>query len=530
MTLNIQTEQDEQRQLLMTIEVPEERVEKQMRQTARRLGRDAAIPGFRKGKVPYPVLLKRLGRDALRGEAIEDMLQGVFEEAIKEVDPDIYAQASFDDMEMEPLVLKFTIPLTPEVDLGTYRDLRKEIEPVEIQDEAVEEALEAARVRHAVVEEVERAVEASDLATISGKGELVLLDEGDDEEDAGDEDTEDTAVDDTVIFDTESMELLMDSDKLFPGTPFVENIIGMNIGDEKEFEFTFPEDFEDEELAGKDAIFSITVLSVKSRELPELNDELASEEGHESLEAMRESIYKNLVESAEQQAQNDLIEDTITMILEEAEATLVYPPAAVESEIDGRIESFRQQVTQSGWEWEDYLKLQGGSEDNLREDFREGAEESVQRQLVIRQFVFDEKLRITDEDIDTQLDKQLADFGDNEELSSSMRDFYKQGYGLEMISSQILMDKVHERMVAILSGEAPDLAELEAAEEAESEESDAEVEEVAEENEADVEEVEETEDAAAEADEADVEEPEDTAVEVVEEEIETAVEETSEKE
>ena len=104
MTLNIKTEQDDQRQLLMTIEVPEERVEKQMRQTARKLGRDAAIPGFRKGKVPYPVLLKRVGRDALRTEAGEDMLQAVFEEALKEVDPDIYAQASFDNMELNPLV------------------------------------------------------------------------------------------------------------------------------------------------------------------------------------------------------------------------------------------------------------------------------------------------------------------------------------------------------------------------------------------------------------------------------------------
>lgn len=476
MTLNIQTEQDDQRQLLMTIEVPEERIEKQMRQTARRLSRDAAIPGFRKGKVPYPVLLKRLGREALRAEAVEDMLQGVFEEALKEVEPDIYAQASFEDMELEPLVLKFTIPLTPEVDLGSYRELRKEVEAVAVQDEAVEEALESVRMRHAAVEEVERAVEAGDLVTIAGKGELVLVDEGEDAEEGDEaaEDGEDTAVDDTVIFDTEGLELLMDSDKLFPGTPFVENIIGMNIGDEREFEFTFPEDFEEEELAGKDAIFNISILTVKSRELPELTDEFASEEGHESLEAMRESIYKNLLKSAEQQAQNDLIEDTITMILEEANAKLVYPPAAVESEIDGRIESFKQQVTQSGWQWEDYLKLQGGSDDTLRDDFREAAEESVKRQLIVRQFVFDEKLHITDEDIDAKLDEQLASFADNEDLSKSMRDFYKQGYGLEMISSQILMDKVYERMAAILSGEAPDLAELEADEEAEAEEVEAE--------------------------------------------------------
>lgn len=504
MTLNIQTEQDDQRQLLLTIEVPEERVAKQMRQTARKIGRDAAIPGFRKGKVPYQVLIKRIGAEALRTEAVEDMLQKVFEEAMKEVDPEIYAQAAFDNMELEPLVLKFTIPLTPEVELGEYRDLRKEIEPVEVKDEAIEEALEAARTRHQVVEEVERAAEAGDMVTIAGKGELIVDDDDAEEDEEGEEDAEETAVDDTVIFDTESMELLMESDKLFPGTPFVENIVGMNIGDEKDFEFTFPEDFEDEELAGKEAMFNISVLIVKNRELPELDEELATEEGHESVEAMRESTRKNLVESAEQQAQNDIIEDTITMILEDANVTIVYPPAAIETEIDNKIESFKQQVTQSGWEWEDYLKLQTGSEESLRDDFREAADEAVKRQLVIREFVFAEKLTVEEEDIDAKLDEQFASFGDNEELGASMRDFYKQGYGLEMISSQILMDKVYGRMVAVLSGEAPDLAELEAAAEAK------ENEEV--EVEADI--VETTEEAVAETED-------ETATETVDEEVET---------
>ena len=156
MTLNIQTEQDDQRQLLMTIEVPEERVEKQMRQTARKLAKEVNIPGFRKGKAPYPVMLKRLGRDVLRTEAVEDMLQTVFTEALDEVNPDVFAPANFDDMEMEPLVLKFTIPLTPEVTLGNYRELRKEIESVEITEEAIAEALERIQTQHEQLEDVER--------------------------------------------------------------------------------------------------------------------------------------------------------------------------------------------------------------------------------------------------------------------------------------------------------------------------------------------------------------------------------------
>lgn len=471
MTLTIQTEQDEQRQLLMTIEVPEDRVQKQMRLTARKLAGQANVPGFRKGKAPYHVIVQRVGKEVLRSEAIEELLQPVFEEALEEVNPDIYAQAQFDDMELEPLVLKFTIPLTPEVELGDYRSIRKEIEPASVTDEALEEALENARARHQELEEVERAVAEGDLVVISGKGELIIEEsEAEEESEAAaeesDEETaeaEDDTPIETTLFDTERLELVMDSSKLFPGTDFVANLVGLELGDTKEFNITFPDDFEDEEIAGKEATFAIEILQVQNRILPELDDELAKEEGFESLEDMREKTLENLKEAAEAQAQNDMIEGMIDDVLEMA--TLVYPPAAVEQEIDGRVENFKNQVTRSGWEWEDFLKLQSISEDKLRDDFRENAAEAVERQLVLRQIVLNEKIQINDEDLDAKIEERIASFGDNETLANSMRDYYKQGAGFDMLSSEILIDKVAERIKDILSGNAPDLAELEAEDE-----------------------------------------------------------------
>jgi len=340
-TLKIQTEQDDQRQLLMTIEVPEDRVEKQMRQTARKLGKEVSIPGFRRGKVPYPVLLKRLGRDALRTEAVEDMLQSVFSEALDEVDPDIYAPANFDDMEMEPLVLKFTIPLTPEVTLGNYRELRMEIEKVEITEEAIAEALERIQTQHQQLEEVERAVEVSDMVTLSGKGELLPAAEDEDEAEEADdpetaeaeseaEETEPENPEDNVIFNSENVDLVMEAKQLFWGEDFVNNIVGMSAGDEKTFNITFPEDFEEEELAGREATFTINVLNVRSRNLPELDDELAKLEGtFETLDDLRASITEELQKNAESEAKNELIEGMIDDLLEDA--TLIYPPAAVEA-------------------------------------------------------------------------------------------------------------------------------------------------------------------------------------------------------
>lgn len=503
MTLKIQTEQDDQRQLLMTIEVPEDRVETQMRQTARKLAKEVNIPGFRKGKAPYPVMLKRLGRDVLRTEAVEDMLQTVFTEALDEVDPDIYAPANFDDMEMEPLVLKFTIPLNPEVTLGNYRELRKEIESVEITEEAIAEALERIQAQHELIEDVERPVEFGDKVTLSGKGELLPTAEDAEDEEAADEaetaeseaenseseaeaeETDTKTPDDNIIFNSESVDLIMDAKQIFWGEEFVNSVVGMLAGDEKTFNITFPEDFEDEELAGREATFTINVLNVRSRTLPAVDDELAKLEGtFETVEELRESIREELQRNAENEAKNALIEGMIDDLL--GDATLVYPPAAVDAEIDGMMNNFKNQVTRAGWSWEDFLQLQSSQEEQLRENFREGAEEQLRRQLALRQFIMDEKLRVTEEDIEAMIDKRVSQFGDNEALLKGMRDYYRSGPGFDMLSSEVLMDKAYERIEAVLTGNAPDLAELEAelakleaeveADTAESETSEAEVE------------------------------------------------------
>ena len=469
MTLTVHTEEDDQRQLALTVEVPEEDVQKAMRQAARKLAGEVRVPGFRKGKAPYSVIVARVGEDYLRSEAIDAMVQPSFEEALEEIDVIPYAQPSLDDIEPQPLVYKFTVPLEPTVALNeAYRELRKDIEAVAISDEAIDAALEQARVRHQVVEPVERAVEAGDLISMSGKGIVMVpvvldVEEGEQEEEAVVELKEET------LFNEEQIELLMDDEVLFPGTPFVENILGLSAGDEASFSFSFPEDFDEAELAGREASFEITVLDVKSRTLPELDDELAKLEGdYETLDELREALLTNLRTQAESEAKNELIEGMIDDLVENV--TVVYPPAAVEIEIDGLVDNMKQQMERSGWIWEDYLKMQGLNDVTVRDGFRENAEKSLTRRLVLRQFIFDEKLTVDAEDVDAKIEERLADFGDNEDLRASMRQYFTTGYGLDMMSSEILMDKVAKRAEAIYVGEAPDLAELEAAAEAADEE------------------------------------------------------------
>jgi trigger factor len=503
-TLKIQTEEDDKRQLKMTVEVNEARVEKEMRKAARRLARDIHVPGFRPGRAPYRVILRRVGRDSLRAEVAEELVQPVLEEAVEQVEAELSAPPQLDDIDMEPLVFSFTVPLAPKVELGSYRDMRKEIEPVAISDEAIDEALEQIRVRHQVIEEVDRPAQAGDLVTVAGAGSYAPSDDEDvtdqeslDSEELGDnevleqapaddgatdeaqlppgdeetgsaagEESElvDSPEDDEVelpshgtIFDEESIDLLLDDEKLFAGTPFVENLLGLSSGDETNFSFQFPDDFEDDSLAGKLGTFDITVLNVKSRELPELDDDLAEMEGgHESLEELRQATSDRLKEQAEAQAKNDLIEGMIDDLL--PQATFVYPPALVENEIDGMVESFKRQITQSGWEWDDFMRLQGDSTDSVRDGFRERAEESLRRRFALRQFILEESLTVDEEDVEAAIDERVKDMGDNEEFKASMADFYRSGSGLDMISSDILMDKAHARIEAILSGNAPDLS------------------------------------------------------------------------
>ncbi len=477
MTLTIHSQEDEQRQLKLTVEVAEERVEKAMQQMARKLARDLQFPGFRKGKVPYQVVVRRIGREALRLETVEEITQDIFVETLEQGQIEPYAQPTLDNMELEPLVLKFTVPLSPVVKLGDYRAIRKEIEPVVVTEEAVDEALERLQNRRQKLEAVERPAELGDMVMLSWSGKLVKPTvTGDvattDETPVGEGETAESApetADDTEIFRAHEQDFLLDSFKLFPGTTFVEKIIGATAGEEKHFTIAFPEDYEDSELVGKEATFSVTVNGVKSREVPVLNDEFAQGEGdYATLADLRQVLLGDLEKAAEADINEKLLDGVVDDLLQEAE--LVYPPAAVEAEVADMLENFKNQVTRSGWQWDDFLKLQNETEDGLRNNFKETAVNRLRRRLVLQQFIADEKLRITPEDLEAAIEKRIGGFK-KEDFQKDMREYYHNNeYARNMVLTEALMSKVYDRTRAVVSGNAPDLTEEVETETAETEE------------------------------------------------------------
>jgi trigger factor len=249
----------------------------------------------------------------------------------------------------------------------------------------------------------------------------------------------------------------------------VANLTGMEVGDAGEFTITFPEeepylpDDEDDTsaLAGKQAQFSVTILDVKSRYLPPLDDELAQAEGdYETLAELRDHVRAELQKRAEQEARSALFDEMMDDLLEGAE--LVYPPTLVAEELDDMIENLKSQVTRAGWRWEDYVKLQSKTEELLREEWQERAEQKVRRSLILRQFIRDEYIDLDQDEIQASISDRFAGL-DDEGVSQQVRDFFQSGEGLSMVANDLLMDKVYERISDIVTGSAPDLEALAAA-------------------------------------------------------------------
>ncbi len=455
MSLTIHTEEMEKRQLAMTIEVDEARVTGEMKRVARKLAKDVRIPGFRPGKAPLQVILKRFGEEGVRTQAVEEMLQDVLVEALEESQVEPYVRPTLDDMEISPKVtFKLTIPLAPEVTLGDYRAIRKEIEPVAISEEAVDEAIERLRQSKATTEEVDRPAQAGDLIKIAGKGTIVPVADGDEAD----------ANADNVIFDSaDGLEFVLDPEVTFAGTGFVDELIGLSTGDQKSFSIRYPDDYEVSDFAGREASFDVTVLNLQVREVPEIDEEFLQSAGFDTVDALREQYREDLETQAGEEQKSKVMEEWIDEL--SALATLNYPPAAIEEELDESLENLKKQVQSYGWEWSDYVRSQNISENDLREGWREDATRNFERAIVLREFIRAEKLKIGEEELDAMVDTQMSRFGQlDDEMKQAMRNVFLSPEGVQRMANDIMVDKAYERITSILGGSAPDLDALEAGE------------------------------------------------------------------
>ena len=227
--LTVTTDALEGCEVMMTVEVDEKQTDKLLKSAARRIARQVRIPGFRPGKAPYRVIVQRFGEDVIREEALDDLSKSVFEQALEQADVEPYAPAQLEDVSWDPLMMKVRVPVAPVVDLGHYRAMRMEVEPVDVSEAELDEGLEELQDEYATWNSVERPAQLGDLMTMAVK------------EQVGDE----------TLAENENVEFELtevDEDRESPDltTP----LIGLSVSEESEFSVTYPERVQDPRYAG----------------------------------------------------------------------------------------------------------------------------------------------------------------------------------------------------------------------------------------------------------------------------------------
>jgi trigger factor len=431
--LKIERQDLEDRQIQLTVEMDDDRLERAMRSAAKRLGKNSKIAGFRPGKAPYDVLLRRFGEDVIFEETLENLGQEAYREALEKSEIDPFAPGTLDEVvSRQPLTLRYTVPLAPEVDLGSYRDLRVPYDEPTIEDEAVDQVMENLRERQALIEPVERPAELGDVVVVDVAATI-----------SNDEEEE-------TLLDDKGVSILVDEETNWPFPGIAEFLIGLEGDDEKSFEYTFPEDYKNESMRSQQATFEIRCLEVKSRFVPEWSDDLAKSIGdYESLLDLRINVRKDLNDEAIRLAETNYGREIVDKVVEGA--SVAYPPILLQQEISDMLRELEDRLRMQNLSLEDYLKIEDKTEEEIIEEITPSAKERLRRGLVLSELVSIENIEVNDADVDAEIDRYMERFEDKSEQTRKILDNPESRH---RIALDLLSDKAIKRLIAIASGEA----------------------------------------------------------------------------
>lgn len=420
----VKTEQVEKNLVKLTFEVSREKFEEGINEAYKKNKSRFNIPGFRKGKVSKSIIEKYYTEAVFYDDAVNYVLPEAYDAAVKEAELDVVAKPEVDVEEIkkgEPVVFTALVTTKPEVKLGKYKGI--EIDKIEnnVTDEDVDKELEATRARNARAISVEdRPVQNGDIATIDFEGFC-----------------------DDVPFEGgkgENYDLEIGSGSFIPG--FEEQLIGAELNKEVDVNVTFPEEYHAAELAGKPALFKVTVKGIKYKELPELDDDFASEVSEfETLAEYKDSIKKKLEEQAEKKTKEETENAVIEKACEACEVEI--PSAMIETQIDRMVNGFAQRLQYQGLNLETYLQYIGGTAESLRESFKEQAEKQCKVSLVIEAIAKAEGIEALNEEIEDKIAEMSKLYNmEIDKLKEVLRDEDK-----ESIEHDIKMSKAIDMLV-----------------------------------------------------------------------------------
>ena len=361
------------------------------------------VQGFRKGKAPMSIVEKFYGEGVFFEDAVNTLFPDAFEAAVKEHDLDTVARPEIDVEEIgkgKNLVIIADVAVKPEITLGEYKNLTVEKPDSEVTDEEVEKEIEAMREQNARFVTVEdREVKEKDMLLIDFNGKV-----------------------DGVEFEggqAENYSIIVGSDTFIPG--FEEQLIGMKLNEEKDLSVKFPEEYHAENLAGKDAVFTVKVNEIKEKELPELDDEFAKDVSEfDTLEDLKADAKAKLQKTKDEYADRELENKLVKMAAENA--TVEIPEAMIDSQVENMVYDFEYQLKYQGLDLENYLKFTNMSIEGLKEQMRPDAKSRVLNSLVIEAISKSENIESTEEDLEQELAKMAESYKmEVDKLKSTLR-------------------------------------------------------------------------------------------------------------
>lgn len=435
--MKVTREDDAVRQAVLNIEMEEADVESYLQRAYQRVVQRVKVPGFRPGKAPRRVVERMVGRESLLNEALDFMVPEVTAKAIEQEAIEAGAQPDVEILEIEPVTIKATVPLTPAVDVGDYLSMRVPWEPPAVTDEQVAEALEEVRRKEALWEPVERPADMGDDVAMDFKGVC----EGE------------------TIVEQEFAAFVLDPEAPLPG--FGEALTGIAVGETREFDIPFPDDYFNENLAGKTCTFTVTVKEIKAQVLPELNDDFAKgvDDGYESLDALKAHLRETMQTELDNEDEHTYQDAVMAELLNVGSVEL--PPIMVERAIDSHLQEIQDTIGRRigrAISLEEYVDITKKSEEDLREETRTTVEEQLRRSFLLTHVAETEGIDATDEDVTAEIEDMATRAG---EQGDQVRELFMSQENRDSVSRSIRSRRTVQRLVDIAKGSAP------AAEEAE---------------------------------------------------------------
>ena len=401
-TVTTSTEELSDSRVRVQVEVPPSALEEELRNAAGVLGRDIKVDGFRKGKVPADVVLRQVGREAVLDEAVRRALPEWYEQAVQEAGLATVGSPSLDLSNLpekgSPLAFSFEVGVRPAATLGEYKGVEAGRRAPEVSDEDVQAELDRLRESLASLETVDQQAEQGDYVVIDFLGKL------DDEPFEGGE--------------ARGFPLELGSGRLVEG--FEDQLVGSKAGNEREVRVTFPAEYQAEHLAGREAVFEVSVKEVKQKRLPELDDDLAVEAGgYDSLDELRDEISKQMAAAQEEAIDRDFREAAVDAAARQA--TIDVPQELVHSKAHEMWHVTARRLQQQGLDPAQYLQLTNKTEEELVTESEPDAERALRREAVLAAVIDAEDIEVSDDEILDALRQAAAEPGKPEPSDKALR-------------------------------------------------------------------------------------------------------------